>query len=58
MRKNWIKQNFLSVKNLKRMMLENEPEEDELKVVIGEEDSDLIKRLKEIVEKEKKLKYE
>ena len=52
MRENWIKQNFLSVKNLKKMMLKNEPEEDELNVVIGDEDSALIARLREIVERE------
>lgn len=32
-------------------MLKNEPEEDELNVVVGDEDSALIERLKEIVEK-------
>jgi len=31
------------------MMLKNEPEEDELKVVIGEEDSELIEKLKKII---------
>ena len=34
------------------MMLKNEPEEDELKVVIGDDDSELIERLKEIIKKE------
>ena len=34
-------------------MLKNKPEEDDLNVVIGEDDSALIERLKEIVEKEK-----
>jgi len=33
------------------MMLKNEPEEDELNVVIGEDDSALIERLKEILER-------
>lgn len=32
-----------------KMMLKNEPEEDELNVVIGDEDSELIERLKEII---------
>lgn len=32
------------------MMLKNEPEEDELKVVIGNEDSKLIERLKKIIQ--------
>lgn len=34
-------------------MLKNEPAEDELNVVIGDEDSALIERLKEIVGKNK-----
>lgn len=33
------------------MMLKNDPEEDELKVVVGDEDSALIERLKEILER-------
>ena len=32
-------------------MLKSDPGEDELKVVVGDEDSALIERLKEIVEK-------
>jgi len=35
------------------MMLKSEPEEDELKVVVGDEDSALIERLKEILKKRK-----
>lgn len=34
-------------------MLKNEPEEDVLKVVVGDEDSALIERLKEILAKTK-----
>jgi hypothetical protein len=34
------------------MMLKNEPEEDELNVMIGDENSALIERLKEIVGRE------
>jgi hypothetical protein len=32
-------------------MLKNDQEEDELKVIIAEEDSELIERLKEIIKK-------
>jgi len=32
------------------MMLKNEPEEEELKVIITDEDSELIERLKKIIE--------
>lgn len=37
------------------MMLKNEPNEEDLKFRIGDEDSELIERLKEIIEKSDKL---